>query len=777
MRFWMVLLAVLWLQVADAAERIALNDGQTVSFQIPAGQFTNDFYFDVPAGVRKFRLDLDGTPRSNTDMDMFVRYETTFPDRNSYGLLPASADQTFLWLADMSHFQSISAGNQEFVVVGEHGYRPATPGRWHVAIVNFSGVPVDATLRLELRSDESPSPSTIAVRFDLGCTPFDGPGCVCNLAPWNANTPPVQASGNPGATLGEQRRLAVLDAVSRISAGFRSEAPITVRACWDELEADETSAVLAQAGPEGLFINDPSLFDDQQPGLRQTFLPESHAWYAAAPSAKLAGTTFCRIAGGPCDSRVDVTITFNSVVDSNGLFGGGFYYGLNPPPLGAIDFIGIAMHEISHGLGFLSLVQVSDGGAGAGSEFFGRDDIFSRQLVDTRSGQPTSFSRSSNADRRAAMTSVTKLQWVEPEALASPFYTPRGSEPGVRIYAPSTLRPGSTLSHIDLVYRGDLMVPSSSAQGGNRALKLTQPMLNAVGWRSEPTVMPSFPAPFVGQWLDRDRAGHGIDFQRVFRTAQGQEIYTLLFYSYDQNGLPEWFLATGPLVDGVFLADADSFGNSLVSYVYDGNRSPPQRADGARRGQVRLDFNQALDSAACNDGIDRTGAEQLATFAWSLDGDEGNWCMEPLIALADRTAVDLTGTWYGGINDQGWGASVATARRADDTNLFFALLYYPDSQGTGRWGYALSEQYEPGAAITFMQRRGYCRTCPSEPFSDEPAGTLVPALTEPTQEMIDGPNRLGFEVQFLGPAGGSFARPEQTPLTLLSAPAAVPSGQ
>lgn len=760
--------------LATAAERIALSDEQPVSFSIPPGQFSNDFYIDVPEGTRKFRIDLDGTPTGNTDIDMFVRYGEPFPDRNAYARVPAGAEAVFAWLADHSHYQSISFGNTEFVVVGEHGARPATGGRWHVAVVNFSGVPVEATLRADLRADEPPTAASIGIRFDLGCTPFDGAGCVCDLTPWNSTAAPVNAPGNPGATLGEQRRRAALDAVNRIAQSFRSEAPIVVRGCWAALEADETSAVIAQAGPEGLFINDPSLFDrDGQPGLRQTFLPEPHAWFAAAPSSKLGGTSFCRIAGGPCDSRVDVTIIFNSRIDSGSVLGGAtFYYGLNPPPPNAVDFIGVAMHEISHGLGFLSLVQIETRGSSpAGSKLLGRDDIYSRQIVDTRSGSPRPFSRLSNAERIGALTSFTKLQWIEPEAVASEFNLPRADEPGVRIYAPGTIRPGSTLSHLDLIYRGDLMVPTVTAQQGNRALKLTAPMLNAVGWRSTPTSMPSYPTPFVGQWLDRTRAGHGIDFQRAFTNAQGYDIHTLLFYSYDEANRPEWFLAVGPLVDGVFLADTNEFGDSMVSYLYDNGRFPPQRANAARSGQLRLDFNRAGESSACDDGTDRSGVESLAAFTWSINGSSGNWCMEPLIGRADRVAIDLTGSWYAGQADQGWGASIATARRGDDTQLLFALLYYPDAAGRGRWGYALSENYQPGQSIPFFERLGYCRTCPSAPFNDVPAGEFTPNLSVPAQEDLNAANRLGFAVSFQGSGGGSFARPIDTPLTLLSAPA------
>jgi len=520
---WVGGLALMTLAAAGnhtrAAETIPLNDEITVSFTIPANTYTNAFYFEVPENTRKFRLEMDGTPTANTDLDLFIRYGEPFPDANAYGLTPSNIERGFEWLADLSHYQSISFGNEEFVVVSEHAVRPPKAGRWHAAVVNFSAVPVNATLRLDLLPDEAPTPATITVRFDLPCTAADGAGCQCDLTGWNDPAPALPAPGNTGTTLGQQRRIALEEATRRIAQNFSTEAPIVIRACWAELEADATSAVLAQAGTEGLFIDDSGLFSgtasNPRPGRRQAFLPEAHAWYAAAPTTKSGGTSFCRVSGGPCESRVDVTATFNSLIDTpTGLGAASFYYGLNPPSQGAIDFIGVAMHEITHGLGFLSIISLGTGSAAVGTEFRGRDDIYERQILVTNRETPELLSRLSDSDRGNALTAGNGLQWISPEAVASPLNDPRPGEVGVRMYAPNPIRAGSSLSHLDLFYRGELMVPSSNAQLGARELFLAAPMLNAVGWDPAPRQFPTSPVPLSGQWYDRDRAGHGIDFQR-----------------------------------------------------------------------------------------------------------------------------------------------------------------------------------------------------------------------------------------------------------------------
>jgi len=769
-----LLLVALGSSATRAAESIELIDEVSVSFTIPAASYSNAFYFDVPAGARKFRLELDGTPTNNTDLDLFLRYGQPFPDANSYGLAPASVERGFEWLADLSHYQSISFGNAEFMVISEHSVRPPQAGRWHAAVVNFSSVPVNATLVVDVRAEEAPSPATISVRFDLPCTSADGPGCVCDLSGWNDPSPPLAAPGNTGTTLGEQRQIALREAVRRIALNFKTEAAIVIRACWADLEASATSAVLAQAGSGGIFINDTSLFSgavggDLRPGRRQAFLPESGAWYAAAPTSKSGGTNFCRISGGPCQSRVDVTATFNSLIDQPaGLGAVSFYYGLEPPAPNTLDFIGISMHEISHGLGFISFVSLG-GNRPAGSEFRGRDDIFERQLLDTSGATPKLWSRLSDADRLPGLTSRTGLQWIGAQAVDSPLNVPRAGEPGVRIYAPNPVQEGSSLSHLDLFYRGELMVPSSNAQLGARDLFLAAPMLNAVGWDPTPRAFPEPAVPQGGQWYDRDRAGHGIDFQRVFTNADGYDIYSLLFYTYDRNGNPEWFLAIGPLIDGVFLADNNEFDQSLVAYLYQTGRFPPQRADRTRRGQIRLDFNQARDSFACSDGTFREDGFDLAAFTWAIDGESDSWCMEPLIAAAERDASDLTGTWYAGTQDQGWGASIATAQRAAG-NLIFALFYYPDANGTGRWAFALEEDYSAGQNVALMQRRGYCRSCSATTLVDTQVGSVDLGLIKASQEDLGAGNLLGLDVTYAGAQGGRFTRPATTPFTLLSAP-------
>lgn len=288
-----------------------------------------------------------------------------------------------------------------------------------------------------------------------------------------------------------------------------------------------------------------------------------------------------------------------------------------------------------------------------------------------------------------------------------------------------------------------------------------------------PTSFPTAPAPFAGLWYDRDRSGHGIDFQRIYTDAAGFDIYSLIFYSYDASGRPEWYIAIGPLVDGVFAASLDAAGNSLVRYRYVGGATP-QAAVPSESGQVVLDFNQADSSPACNDGITRPGTGLHGMFRYTLGGVSDAWCIEELILSGGRPDADLTGTWYAGSSDSGWGSSVATATTGANQQLLFSTLYYPDSSGAGRWAFVSSANYQPGQPLPVYERRGYCRTCPAS-TSDVQIGTLTPNLLTPVQGQA-GANRLSFDVTYGGPEGGRFTG-SGVPYQLLSVPAVAVRGR
>lgn len=756
-RFALLLALVLALPLH--AQTTGLVAGQTSTFNLPAQSYTTGLHFDVPAGTTLLRLELESdTP--GVDLDLFLRYGNKFADQSAYGRA-----QDFDGLIDQAQYYSASSGDKEFIAVGRSQYFPVREGRWYLAALSFASAPVNARVKVEF-STAAATPVQFEVRFDL-------PDSNCDVAPWNDSAPVSPVGGNSGTTRGQQRRNAMLEALRQLSAGFSSEVPISVRACWADLPVSQSgSTTLAGAAPDDFLIEDRSLvFSNGSSYPPAPFLPEKYAFYPSATSARLAGTSACRMRGGSCADVTDMTITYNRRIGEAGVLGGRpFYLGYDAAPATALDFVGVSVHELGHGLGFYSLIRLTASGSSpAGSKPLGRDDVFTRRVADNRNSPVSPLVRLTDAQRLDAMTSFSGLSWTDPRVLSHPQYVATGFL-GVLLYAPNPINPGSTLSHLDSFYSGQLMTPQLNLAQGARNLGVAVPMLYAAGWDPTVTSWPTIPTPYAGLWFDRDRAAHGIDFQRVYRDAAGFDVYSLLFYTYDADGRPEWYIAIGPLVDGVFAASLDAAGNSLVRYRYTGGATP-QQAVPAESGKVRLDFNQASTSPACNDGTARAGSGLLGVFRYTLGGVTDAWCMEELVPAGARSTTDLTGTWYAS-SDSGWGSSVATAARGGGQSFLFSTLYYPDASGAGRWAFVSTDNYQPGQSLPVFERRGYCRTCPAT-TTDTQIGTLTPALTQPVQ---GNPltNRIGFDVTYGGPQGGRFTRSD-VPYELLSAPALPPN--
>lgn len=750
----------------------ALTPGQPVSFSMPANTVTGALFFDVPAGTRRFRVSLSAAPGApaNADLDLLLRYGQPFPLRNVYGVVP---DQ--LWLLEHAHYQAIAPDATESITVGPSGVWPARAGRWHLAVYNFTNAPVTARVQLEFLTDGTPE-QAFTVRFDLPC-PSDEEDCVCDLAPWNDPSPGPNAPGNPGTTLGEKRRRAMLEAARLLGQNFVGEAPITIQACWRNAGGGADQVTLASAGPTDFHLEDRSLAlrpDADRPflNLAGAFLSERYAFAPAAIVARQAGTPFCRAVSRDCGDWADIRIYFNDQIDTpNGLGDVGFYYGLQPQITGRdIDFVSVAMHEIIHGLGFVSLVSLGgDGRPPIGSKPLDRDDVYSRRVVSTVSGTAVPFWRGSNADRAAAMTSSSRLQWIGPAALAAPNNRLQFGDVGLRLHAPPDISSGSTLSHLNRgIYGGvEMMGPNYVA---TRFLSLALPMLEDVGWSPQPRALPVVPGVPTGLWFDPVRSGHGFDLQAAVGPAPYPHLVSIM-YTYDAAGEPEFYLSQGPLVDGVYVAANDGsggIGDSLLRYLYDPARNPPQRPDPASGGQLRIDFNRAEESRACNDPHSRPPNPHTAAMLVLTGTNAVEWCLQLLTDVASRPAPDYSGIWSAA-NDPGWGFSIANVRRDDGRVLWFVLLYYPDAQGQPRWALASTENFQPGQALPLIHRKAFCRHCPPQPVQDRPAGTLTlsPLGSDPNAGIT-----ASFQVTYQGAAGGTFSR-QNARITRLSLPPTV----
>ena len=276
---------------------------------------------------------------------------------------------------------------------------------------------------------------------------------------FNATAARAPVGGNSGTTLGAQRLIAFRFAASIWAAGLSSPVPIRVGAQFNPLFCDQFSAVLGAAGPSAVARDFPGA-------------PVANTWYALALAEARFGAD---IAPG----MDDIIAVFNSNIGTSCPFPNPWYYGLdaNPPP-GQIDFVTVVLHELGHGLGFLTVVQLA-----SGAKLAGFDDAFMR-FLERHGASPAGYPSMSNGQRVAASVDTGNLHWVGPNVRAAAGGELSSGTVGdhVRMFAPNPQQPGSSVSHWDSVLvPNQLMEPSYTMPIHDPTLELA--LFQDIGWR------------------------------------------------------------------------------------------------------------------------------------------------------------------------------------------------------------------------------------------------------------------------------------------------------
>ena len=234
----------------------------------------------------------------------------------------------------------------------------------------------------------------------------DGPG-----EGFNDPTSASPVGGNPGTTVGQQRLNVFNRAASIWGAVLPSAVTIRLGATFDALSCSSSGAVLGSCGPDDIFRD-------------FSGAPLAHTWYVGAEADKLHGTDLS-------SGSTDMTAQFNVSIGNTGCMDGySWYYGYDDNEgANGIDLLVVVLHEMGHGLGFLSLVDES-----SGSLFGGYSDVYSDFLYDANTG--LHWNEESNAQRAASAISVTGLLWDGPATRDMAPLTLSG-RPLLRVNAPS----------------------------------------------------------------------------------------------------------------------------------------------------------------------------------------------------------------------------------------------------------------------------------------------------------------------------------------------------
>ncbi len=273
---------------------------------------------------------------------------------------------------------------------------------------------------------------------------------------FNDTTPAVPVPGNSGITLGQQRLNVFKVAADYWGNLLSSSVEIQVEASMDPLFCDATSAILGAAGPNHGEADFPNA-------------PRSNTIYPVALANSLAGQDLE-------PASADIGATFNSSIDNNNscLSNHNWWYGVGGiTPSNATSLYDTVLHELAHGLGFLTFVDSN------GLKFFGLDDHFMQFLVDDASGN--SWVTMTNAERYASSRNGSLVWWgsnvVNSSSILASGKTLMGH---VKLFAPSPYQPGSSVSHWDTsLIPDELMEPFATLTSSDT---LTKAAFKDMGW-------------------------------------------------------------------------------------------------------------------------------------------------------------------------------------------------------------------------------------------------------------------------------------------------------
>lgn len=228
----------------------------------------------------------------------------------------------------------------------------------------------------------------------------------------------------------------------------------------------------------------------------------------------------------------------------------------------------------------------------------------------------------------------------------------------------------------------------------------------------------------AGIYYDPTFSGHGFSINTIGR----DNLYYSVFYSYDEQGKPEWYSTlnryTGyevELESRYYFTTNELRGE--LRYIYDYNtRSIQANSESQYIGNMTFSSsNQDLT---------------LDKFSYGIGGEYNSWNIQPLIHELQKPEVDLSGIWWAGSDDSGWGLSLSFVQR-ETTQEVVAILYFYDETGEPRWliGQQDSFQLNQDITIEMKQINGYAKDQNHVELAQISAGTITLNLNQASNNL------------------------------------------
>lgn len=330
---------------------------------------------------------------------------------------------------------------------------------------------------------------------------------------FNDTSSVVAIGGNTATTLGQQRLAVFEKAADILNATYDIAQAVKVASSFDPLTCSSGSAVLGQAGPAAVEFD------------YSTHNITPHALY----NQQL---------GSDSDSGTpEINAQFNSAIDNNDncLYATNWYYGFDAPTGNDKSLLSVVLHEILHGMGFLSYMGsngVSTGGWNTSNGFEEGFDPYTRMLKDESTG--SMLTALSSSARVSAMTSGTNLVWSGTNVnTESPSYSAGVNNSQIQLYAPSSYESGSSVSHFDTAVTANELMEPQYTEFLNTA-GLAEQLLVDIGWSYNTTNLPNS-APVMTQITSVTLAEDSTDTVSLSATDSDGDPLTFTLSSADSS--------------------------------------------------------------------------------------------------------------------------------------------------------------------------------------------------------------------------------------------------
>ncbi|BCD99999.1 Ig-like domain-containing protein [Marinicellulosiphila megalodicopiae] len=260
--------------------------------------------------------------------------------------------------------------------------------------------------------------------------------------------------GNYHTTLGEQRKEVIRRAAQIWAQELHLTYDIHISVDFTNSYCASNSANLGSAGPSYVYlIND--------------------IWYPTALANQISQTDYS-------GAYEDIHIDLNAQIDQ-GCFSGasnGWYYGLdNTPSINTENLLSVVVHELAHGLGFLTMTNTSTG-AWFSSEY-PHPDSYSQHLYDNATNK--AWVNMSDSERLNSGTSEN-LAWNGSitNTYAATILSSGFSNNRVEIFSPTDFLNGSSLSHFSIEATPNQVMEPYATNAVN--IDIESRVMKDIGW-------------------------------------------------------------------------------------------------------------------------------------------------------------------------------------------------------------------------------------------------------------------------------------------------------